>query len=279
LLALSQIASERFLEAALNEQGVHVERDVKLLHCANAGDHVLTELKQGPDGEAQTIQFPWLLAADGAHSVARRDLEVEFEGSTLDKPWYLVDVPLDTSLDEACAHVFFLNGGGFLFFLRVIADANVSAGPLWRVMSDDPDPLARFDLGKATGPAVWESSFHVSHRLNEQMNVGQVYFAGDAAHIHSPIGARGMNLGIEDAWVFAQLHKAGQLARYGELRHKTDHRVVRRIEVLSRLAIGESAAARVLRSTALPLMMKISITRGQILETVTGLDHPLPTIA
>jgi 2-polyprenyl-6-methoxyphenol hydroxylase-like FAD-dependent oxidoreductase len=159
----------------------------------------------------------------------------------------------------------------------VIDDANRPGDPLWRVIGDVPDLLAHLDA-TPTGPAVWESSFHISHRINDRMQVGQVYFAGDSAHIHSPVGARGMNLGIEDAWVFSRLVKSGRLSEYHSLRHEVDRRVMRRIEFISRLARGESSIARGLRATALPLLTTIPPTRRRIIQTVTGLDHPLPMI-
>jgi 2-polyprenyl-6-methoxyphenol hydroxylase-like FAD-dependent oxidoreductase len=58
---------------------------------------------------------------------------------------------------------------------------------------------------KPAGDPIWKSEFHISHRINEHLRVGNVFFAGDAAHIHSPIGARGMNLGLEDAFIFSRL--------------------------------------------------------------------------
>ena len=43
------------------------------------------------------------------------------------------------------------------------------------------------------------------------MNEGRVYLAGDSAHVHAPIGGRGMNLGMEDAFIFANLLKDEKL--------------------------------------------------------------------
>ena len=84
-----------------------------------------------------------------------------------------------------------------------------------------------------------------------------------------------MNLGIEDVYVFGRLLKSGLASRYGDLRRRIDRRVVRRIEMLSRLARGESVAARVLRSKALPLLTRSPVTRSRLIGMVTGLDHPL----
>jgi 2-polyprenyl-6-methoxyphenol hydroxylase-like FAD-dependent oxidoreductase len=276
MLALSQEVTVRLLEKHLNEHGIQVERNVALVHCRNGSKGVEAGLLLA-DEVQQRVECPWLLAADGAHSAARRSLGIEFQGSAFERKWWLVDVALETSLADDFAHVIFQEGGGFLFLIRVVHEPEKkSAGdPVWRVMGDFPDLLARLDGGHATAAPIWSSSFQISHRIGEQLQQGQIYFAGDSAHVHSPIGARGMNLGIEDALVFSSLLKSGELSRYGDLRRRIDRRVVRRIEMLSRLARGESATARVLRSKALPLLMSAEVTRKRLIAMVTGLDHPL----
>src|SRR5262249_34033416 len=144
-------------------------------------------------------QAAWMLAADGAHSTARERLGIEFAGSTFLNKWELADVVLDTSLAEDHAHAFFLPHGAFQFMIRVV-DPQVQGalpGPLWRVIGNQHDLLDRLTTGRMIGAPIWTSSFGISHRINRAMSTGNIHFAGDAAHIHSPIGARGMNLGIE----------------------------------------------------------------------------------
>jgi 2-polyprenyl-6-methoxyphenol hydroxylase-like FAD-dependent oxidoreductase len=279
MLALSQAVTVRLLEAALNRAGNHVEWNCQLVRCQTHSDGAQAELKSTTDGSSQTLRCPWLLAADGAHSTVRQSLGIEFKGSSFENPWYLTDVPLSTSLAQDMAHIFFLPDGGFLFLIRVIDEpaSQAPGDPLWRVIGNFPDLLPRLEAGKPTGRAVWTSSFHISHRINRRLQQGAVCFAGDAAHLHSPMGARGMNLGIEDAWVFAQCVAAGRLADYGKLRFKIDRSVVRRIELVSRLVRGESAGSRLLRKL-FPMMTRIPIMRNRFLEAATGLDHPIPAM-
>jgi 2-polyprenyl-6-methoxyphenol hydroxylase-like FAD-dependent oxidoreductase len=280
MLALSQAVTERLLEEHLNRLGVRVQWNHELTRCQNSADDVHLQIKSLPEGTIETSRCPWLLAADGAHSAARKSLDIEFKGSTFENPWHLVDVPLSTTLPEDNAHVIFYDDGGFIFLIRVIDDPGTqpAGDPVWRIIANFPDPLTRFETGNATGPALWQSAFHIAHRINERLQDGQVYFAGDAAHVHSPMGARGMNLGIEDAWVFSQLLHAGQLGDYGEQRYKVDRRVVRRIEVFSRVVRGESATARLLRENLVPVMMKIPASRHRIVKVMAGLDHDLPEL-
>ncbi len=284
LLALSQSATERLLLEALIEAGGSVEREIRVTGCRNTNDGVEVELgSEISGGRNETVTCPWLLAADGAHSTIRHALGIAFEGSTLAHEWYLADAPLRTTLPEDRAHILFFDrdGGGFVFLFHVIDPAlkGLSEDPIWRIMSSRPDPLAHVQHGEVTGPPIWSSSFHVGHRINATLATGHVYFAGDAAHIHSPVGARGMNLGLEDAWVFAQLASRGQLSRYSALRRPVDRSVVKRVEAISRLAADEIPGSRLLKSFALPTAFAIPWVRRQMVRTVSGLDHPLPEFA
>jgi 2-polyprenyl-6-methoxyphenol hydroxylase-like FAD-dependent oxidoreductase len=281
LVALSQATTERLLEGALQEAGGSVERGALMTACRNTSDGVEVEIEHHESGTSETVRAPWILASDGAHSVARHQLGVDFPGSSFERRWNLADVPLRCPLSEDFAHIGLLDAG-FLFVMRVVGDEEPRGGdPLWRVLGNFEDPVARAEEtfhARATGPPLWQSGFHIAHRLGARMQVGNVYFAGDAAHIHSPVGARGMNLGIEDVWVFSRLVVAGRRQDYGRLRWPVDRRVVRNIELVSRFAKGESATARLVRVLAAGLVSRLPLARDQMLETVAGLDHPLPTI-
>ncbi len=274
MIALSQAATERLLEGALKEAGGRVEYGVGLTECQEADRGVNVELTDVA-GNAESIRCSWLLAADGAHSRVREAMGVKFEGRSFDRKWYLADVPLATTLDPAWAHAFFLDGGGFLFLIRVVDDAleGGSGDPLWRVMGNRPDYMEHLVDARVSGEPVWTSSFHVAHRIDDRLSVGNVYFAGDAAHIHSPMGARGMNLGIEDAWVFANCMKTGRMEAYGKLRRPVDLAVVKRVELLSRIVSGESAITRFMRASVLPRAVKLPWLGKRFMVTIAGLDH------
>ena len=278
MLALSQSATERLLMQALQAAGGAVEWSTKLMGCRFAEGHVEAEIEHAPGGALETYRTPWLLAADGAHSTVREALSMKFDGSSFAKPWYLADVPLATRLEENLAHVFLQESGAFVFMLRVVDETSEQKpGPkLWRVISNQPQAIQAPPEAQAAGAPVWTSEFHIAHRMNEHMQLGNIYFAGDAAHIHSPLGARGMNLGLEDAWVFSQLAASGRLNEYEALREDCDRRVVRRVEGLSRTIVGETVAARITRTLFFTTFIKLPFLRSMFLRTATGLDHPLP---
>ena len=282
MLALSQATSEGLLAEALAEQGGDVERGVDLVACAEhdgldvvLARHVGKGGGEKGGGQTEIVRPEWVLGCDGAHSQVRESLHIGFSGHTLAEPWSLMDVPLEGDINPNAAHIRLFDDGGFLFLLRTVADARVEKPPyLWRLIGNVPDLFARLPDARPAGPAVWSSSFHISHRIADVMCRGRAYLAGDAAHIHSPIGARGMNLGIEDAWVFAELASRGRLGQYGALRRHVDHDVVRRIEALTTMVIGEQSWVRGVRDLILPAMLNLPL-RGQMLRTLTGLDHKL----
>jgi len=280
MLALSQAATERLLAQGLEAAGGKVERGVKLMECRSTGEGVEAVLETSADGRREVARCTWLLAADGAHSVARQQAKIDIAGSTFAKKWHLADAPLRTALAPDYVHIFFLSGGTFLFLLRVVADArgDDTGEPLWRVLSNRPEPLSRLVQAEQTGLPTWSSSFHVSHRISAKLAAGGVYLAGDAAHIHSPVGARGMNLGLEDAWIFAELVQTNRLAAYNRLRRPVDAQVVRRVEFISRTVSPESGFYRFLRTFVFPTVVRMPFLRARMASTVSGLDHELPDL-
>ncbi len=270
MLALSQAATEELLSDALGVLGGRVERGVRLTACSSSRSAVEASMDTG--GQAQNASVPWLLGADGAHSTVRAQAGVEFEGSSFPEPWFLTDVALDTDLQVDAAHIWFFDAGGFVFMLPVVDDIRKPGAQVWRVMGTVENMFERLPV-KMAGQPVWQSQFHVAHRIVSAMRKGQLYLAGDAAHIHSPMGARGMNLGIEDAWQFAALHKAGRLEEYGIIRREVDQRVVKRVEMMTKMARGEAAWQRVARRRLVPVLARLPYAFSQLVKTVNGLDH------
>lgn len=277
MLALSQASTERVLREDLAERGIEIERSLELVESPNLAEgqanlvHVETQANE-------TIEAPWILATDGAHSIARKSVHVPFPGDTYDRAWVLDDIPLATDFAPDRAHIK-LQDDGFLFMLPVFTGEEKPGEPtVWRVIGNYPEPLSQLTESTPVGESLWNSSFHIAHRLVESMNVGKVYFAGDAAHLHSPVGARGMNLGIEDARVFAELAKRDELALYHQQRWPVDNAIVSRIRTITGYVKAESFIKRTLRNLLAPKMLRWKSVRETMLKTVSGLDHPVPLL-
>ena len=270
LTVLPQARTEALLAEALAARGVVAERGLAFETLVQGESHVMASLKRA-DGGVETVTVPLLLAADGAHSRVRDAIQVSFEGNVFPEPWPLYDVELDCPLDLDSAHVSLVRGG--LVFMLAIRPG------LWRVFGDVDNVLERVPAGTVVGKIAWESSFHIADKVAGAQAVGRVALAGDAAHIHSPVGARGMNLGIEDAWVYAACAEgarngdASRIEDYARLRRPVHTRVVARMDRLTTLARGRPRWVEVLRNSLLPAVAGFGPAARMIREFVSGLDH------
>ena len=98
VLALPQTETERLLNEHLAAAGVEVERNVELTGLTQTSTGVQAILRRG-DGQEETLETPWLLGCDGAHSTTRHLLGMEFEGTQYDESFILADVQLETNVD------------------------------------------------------------------------------------------------------------------------------------------------------------------------------------
>jgi 2-polyprenyl-6-methoxyphenol hydroxylase-like FAD-dependent oxidoreductase len=237
MLALLQAETERILEQALAEHGVAVEWSTAFVALEAGADRVLAQLAAA--GVERSVEADWLIGADGAHSAVRHALGVPFEGTTDPVEWWLADVRMEWPFAPAEMHVFARPSA-------VLAVIPIEPG-LFRLVSNGPDPLDLLPPGADVNEEVWRSAFRISYRQVESYRHGRVFLAGDAAHVHSPVGARGMNLGIEDGTLLARKLVEGGLESYSAERHLVGARVIRQTRMLTRLVTAHHPASRWLR--------------------------------
>ena len=267
MVILPQARSESLLTDALAALGVTPERGLGLVGLEQTEGAVTASLSDG-----SSVTTPVLFAADGAHSTVRKALGLSFPGDAWEEPWRLMDLDLTgPPADEGWID---LRPTGPFVCLPF-------SGRTFRLIGPGPPLLERLPEGWTAGEVRWQSDFRISHRMVEAMTVGRVCLAGDAAHIHSPIGARGMNLGIEDAFVFAACAadflngEAGRLEDYGRLRHEVDAAVVRRVRAVTEAVRDTSPGADLMRRLALPLVTRLPFVVNRVLRIGMGLDHPV----
>ena len=87
-----------------------------------------------------------------------------------------------------------------------------------RLIAPSPDVGKRAEIASKIGETVWASDFRISFRHAEKLQSGKVFLAGDAAHVHSPAGGRGMNTGVGDAAWLAWLMCEGRESEYEAMR-------------------------------------------------------------
>jgi 2-polyprenyl-6-methoxyphenol hydroxylase-like FAD-dependent oxidoreductase len=263
---LPQARTEGLLAEALATLGVRPERGIGLATLSQTADGVTARLTNG-----EVLEAPILLGADGAHSATRHALGLGFPGDGSDTPWHLMDVDIDGAPPDE-APVDFQRSGPIV--------ALPFRGRTFRLIGFGAELLPRLPAGWTAGEVRWRSEFRVSHRMVERMSVGRVCLAGDAAHIHSPIGGRGMNLGIEDAYVFAACAvdalggRVERLADYDRLRRPVDGSWVASSRKLTGFVESQSWGARLLKRTLPPVAQHFPDLIDAAVKRGMGLDHP-----
>lgn len=218
ILFVSQADTEAVLTDHLQSSGVEVERSVELVSFREEEADLRCVLRHADDRE-EIIRVSYLVGCDGAHSTVRKGAGIPFEGGAYEQDFALGDVEADGSLVSGAINAFAL-GRGVAIFLPL------GHPTTWRVMamegsnppSSTNEPaaeIATHDLSLAElqtmvddpthgtvrlrDPA-WLTRFRLHHRQAVRYQQGRIFLAGDAAHIHSPVGGQGMNTGIQDAW-------------------------------------------------------------------------------
>ena len=207
LLFVSQSETETVLGEHLRSRGVTLEREVELVGLEPRGAAVTCRLRDGAGGE-EVVRARYVVGCDGARSTVRRLTGIAFRGASYPQDFVLGDLEAD-ELDPGAAHAYLSPHGPLLFFplgrpatWRMIAMRPRGAPvPPDGVGLPDLQRLADSHTGGAVRlhDAVWTTDFRLHLRGADRYRDGRVFLAGDAAHVHSPAGAQGMNTGIQDA--------------------------------------------------------------------------------
>jgi 2-polyprenyl-6-methoxyphenol hydroxylase-like FAD-dependent oxidoreductase len=131
----------------------------------------------------------------------------------------------------------------------------------------------------AVSDVLWGSHFRIHHRVADTFRAGRVLLAGDSAHVHSPAGGQGMNLGIQDAValanVLARVLEGGSetlLDRYSTARRPIAKQVITFTDRLTRLATTPRAL-RPARNAAMTVAAKVPVVRRSIAWRLSGLVY------
>jgi 2-polyprenyl-6-methoxyphenol hydroxylase-like FAD-dependent oxidoreductase len=209
LLFVSQADTEQVLGDHLATGGIQVERGVELLGF-HADPEAVTCTLRHRDERIEQVRVRYLVGCDGAHSTVRLAAGIPFVGGAYPQTFALADLEVD-GLDRDAAHAFVGQEGIVLFF-------PLGRPASWRLLATHSSLQGRREPARpsleelqaladaVTGDSVrlhdpvWRTYFGLQHRHATRYQAGRTFLAGDAAHVHSPVGAQGMNTGIQDAW-------------------------------------------------------------------------------
>ncbi|HEX5838128.1 MAG TPA: FAD-dependent monooxygenase, partial [Anaerolineales bacterium] len=261
----------------------------ELVNLEQFPDYVRVTLRHEGDSN-ETLDVPWVVGCDGARSLTRQLLGLELKGKADDEVFILGDVKIDWDLPENEGSNI-LSPDGIVLIVpmpeprryRIIAHMpalSITDQPeiTLELLQDLVDQRTPFKM--RLSDLTWSSFFSSKHFVVSDHRQGQVFLAGDAAHIHSPVGGQGLNSGIQDAynlmWKLALLQRGQALPRlldsYAWERHKIAESLITKVGMATKVVTLKMPLVQKLRNQLAGIVLNTNLVRNRMGRGVAMLD-------
>lgn len=289
LLALRQNHIERILADWISELEVPIYRGQDVTDFAQDDDGVDVELSDG-----QRLRAQYLVGCDGGRSTIRKAAGIEFAGQDPTMSWMIAEVEMSGEpalgfrSDAYGIHAIGkVEEGGRVGVVLTERQLTISGEPTLGDLSEALVAVYGTDFGVHS--PTWLSRFTDTTRQASAYRDRRVLLAGDAAHIHPPMGGQGLNIGVQDAvnlgWKLAQVVKRispeSLLDSYHAERHPVAARVLR--NTMAQVALRRTDASTKALNDIFAELLGMEEPRKRIAAEMSGLDihydlgvgHPL----
>jgi 2-polyprenyl-6-methoxyphenol hydroxylase-like FAD-dependent oxidoreductase len=283
MVNLPQTDTEALLRGRLERYGGTVRWGWQARSVDQHDDHVSVRMARGDD--EQSVHARYVAGCDGAHSEVRRSCGIALTGTTYPERFLLADVDLDTDLGRDLTHVFVSTRG--VLGVMPMPSAYRLNGTLGRGEQLTPTTLAglmRARLGRAADrvrlrSVMWAAEYRTHSRLADAYRSGRVFLAGDAAHLNSPVGGQGMNVGIADALdlgrglaaAVAATPDEASLDGYEARRRPVAAEVLRRTRTSTRMIAARNPVERLVRDQLMRLIHRLPPVQRRLTLEPAGL--------
>lgn len=278
-----QDVTEKLLVEELRRKGGSIEYETTFQSAQDHHDHVRATLEH--DSKSKEVSARFVVGCDGAHSAVRHLLNLSFAGASYEDSFMLADVETNEALPadelQLCPSEF----GPLAIFPMSATRRRIVATT---AKTNDAAPSLELvrNVVAERGPRTlevrgirWASYFRIHHRHVAKLHVGRIFVAGDAAHIHSPIGGQGMNTGLHDVWNLAwklDLVIRGRgnenlLDTYDAERLPVIKNVIDMTHFMTRALATPSRIAQTMRDTIIPIASHIAPVQHAIVERLSEL--------
>jgi 2-polyprenyl-6-methoxyphenol hydroxylase-like FAD-dependent oxidoreductase len=280
VLMLGQDENERILNDALAKFDVAVQWNTELLALDQQPDQVIATVRR-PDGSVEKIHSRWLAGCDGSHSSVRGLCDIDFPGAPYEHVFFVADTTATGGMVQNELNAYLWRSGFHLFF-------PMRGDNRWRVIGILPPQLRERpkltfaelvpELQREVGGGLqfqdcrWFSTYRIQHRCAERFRDRRCFLLGDAAHIHSPMGAQGMNTGLQDAYNLAwklALVVAGQaneslLESFDLERRRVAQALLRGTDRAFGLVVSDTLLSAIFRTWIMANVMRVAMRFARV---------------
>ncbi len=300
VLMYEQSKNETLLFNYLQKHDHEVEWNMELVSYKEAQNRFIVTLKN--DDKNFEVNTEYLIACDGANSKLRELTAMEFSGGTYENVFYVADTHVKADVCLTRLNFFVANDTFNLLFPMIGERRFRAIGILpkkfyhhteisFEEVSHQVDKDAGLDLGFYN--TQWYSTYRLHHKKVRSFNKGNIFFCGDAAHVHSPAGGQGMNTGLQDAYnlawklalVIQQKAKENLLNTYHEERNPVAENLLKTTDRMFSIMSQNTKMDVLLRMYILPALapalMKIKSIRKKffLLASQTEINYTHSSLA
>lgn len=263
MLIQPQKESEEILLDEVQKRKIKVEYDTTLESFSATNTKVHSRINSFHGMSEGTSDL--IIGADGGGSTVRQQANIQYKGFRYEEDWEILDIALETNLHPDEGHIILHPEGGMI----MIPFHN----GIWRLAGSLENLTQYLPKGTEVSEIIWASKFKIHHKVAKTLTGERVAIIGDAAHLHSPVGARGMNLGIEDGYVLSQLIHKGKMGEFSRARLPYLNKTVNRINNITMALAGEGRRPRMIRKNIQLMSMFFPFIMPTVRKFIMGLNQ------
>jgi len=262
MTGLPQDRTEEIIREQLQVHGIEVQYNKEVTQVNSLTDQAEVCFKN----QAEKSNYDWVIACDGSNSITRQKLNIPYAGYALKEPWSIVDLELkDMGILKDISIWMKLNQEYNAVISFPIGPSRV------RIISSTEDCLKAIPIELDIKTVHRQASFTIHIRQAKTYKKDKFLLAGDAAHCHSPVGGKGMNLGIEDAIeaVHAILNQTTD--SYSKKRHKVGSRIIRESEFARKFIMSKSPMLKLIAKIVFSTVDKFNFVQAIAMRQISKL--------